>query len=503
MFSTFQPVDCVDEPEQQRGLRALLYDGMCSQVMGVFTGGAFLVGFAVLLGASNTVIGLFAAVGPFTQILQIPSIFLVERVRMRKAMVVISSLAGRVVWLFVAALPWVAPAPARIPLLVLSMVMFFGLGSISGCAFNSWMRDFIPEKIMGSYFARRMAISIALGAILSLIAGVGIDIAKTWFGAEMFGYSILFLVGGAFGLAGAGFLARIPEPRMRPAGAEQGVMSVLAGPFRDTNFRRLLFFLGAWNFAMNFAGPFFVVYMLGRLGMSMTWILALSVISQLVNVLFLRLWGKLADRFSNKSVLAASGPLVIVGIVLWIFTTMPERHVLTVPLLILIHALGGMSTAGVGLCAGNIALKAAPKGQATAYLATNALVSGLAATVAPILGGLAADFFAHQELSIAVRWATTQPSTRELSLPAVHLRGLDFLFLGAFLFGLYALHRLSAVREEGEVEEDIVLTELFSEVRRHARHVSGLGGVRTLTSFPYAILRRLRGRNHRGQKAGP
>ena len=85
MFSKLQPVDHVNESEQQRGLPALLYDGMCSQVMGVFTGGAFLVGFAVLLGVSNTVIGLFAAVGPFTQILQIPSIFLVERVRLRKA----------------------------------------------------------------------------------------------------------------------------------------------------------------------------------------------------------------------------------------------------------------------------------------------------------------------------------------------------------------------------------------------------------------------------------
>lgn len=254
---------------------------------------------------------------------------------------------------------------------------------------------------------------------------------------------------------------------------------------------------------MNFAGPFFVVYMLSRLGMSMTWILGLSVVSQLVNVLFLRLWGKLADRFSNKSVLAASGPLVIVGILLWIFTTMPERHVLTVPLLILIHVLGGMSTAGVGLCAGNIALKAAPKGEATAYLATNALVSGLAATVAPLLGGLAADFFSHQELAVAVRWATSQPAAREFALPAVHIRGLDFLFIGSFLFGLYALHRLAAVHDEGEAEEDIVLTQLYSEVRRHARHVSNLAGVRTLSSFPYAVLRRLRGGSRRGPRTAP
>lgn len=50
--------------------------------------------------------------------------------------------------------------------------------------------------------------------------------------------------------------------------------------------------------------------------------------------------------------------------------------------------MASMSTAGVSLCAGNIALKLAPQGRAAAYLAVNALVAGAAATIAPISGGL-------------------------------------------------------------------------------------------------------------------
>jgi hypothetical protein len=42
----------------------------------------------------------------------------------------------------------------------------------------------------------------------------------------------------------------------------------------------------------------------------------------------------------------------------------------------------------------------APPGKATAFLATNVLVSGMAATVAPILGGFAADGFASRRLSL-------------------------------------------------------------------------------------------------------
>ena len=492
VFGKLSPQETVDESQLQSGLRNLLIDGVCSQVMGVLTGGAFLVAFAILLGASNTVIGLFAAIGPFTQILQIPSIFLVDRFRRRKLLVVVSSLFSRFFWLLVAALPWIVPTGLQVPLLVAALAVYFGLGAISGCAFNSWMRDLIPEQTMGSYFARRMAISVALGAVLSLAAGFGVDAAETYLGWQELSYTILFTVGGLAGLAGSVFLSRIPEPRMPESVSDKGLLSTLAEPFRDKNFRSLLWFLAIWNFAINLAGPFFVVYMLKRLGLSMAWVLSLAVLSQLVNVLFLRLWGRLADRYTNKSVLAASGPMFLLSVLLWVFTTTPDRHVLTIPLLIAIHALAGMSTAGVGLCAGNIALRAAPRGKATSYLATNALVSGMAATAGPILGGIAGDMLADSELRVELQWVVQREAGAVArSLPAISAKGLDFLFLGAVAVGIYAMHRLGSVKEEGEVEEKVVLTRFYGEVRKAVRHVSNVAGVRTLTYFPYAVLSRL------------
>ncbi len=488
MFGRIKPQEHIDEVQTARGLHSLMIDGVCSQVMGVLNGGAFLIAFALLMGASNVVIGLLAAIGPLTQILQIPAIALVNKTRHRKALVVLSSFAGRLFWILIALLPWFFPTELQIPLFLAALFIYFGLGAISGCAFNSWMRDFIPENIMGSYFAKRMAVSIAVGAVLSLGAGAGVDLYKKYMGAETGAYTIIFLIGGAAGLLGAFFLSRIPEPKMAPASGES-LLKLLAAPFHNHNFRQLLAFLGSWNFAVNLAGPFFAVYMLTRLNQSMTVILGLSVLSQLVNVAFLRLWGKLADRFSNKSVLAASGPMFILSILIWPFTTMPESYFLTFPLLVIIHILAGISTAGVTLCAGNIALKAAPKGAATAYLATNALVSGIAATVAPILAGISADWFADRELSLTLRWLSP---TSDFILPAVSLRGLDFLFILSFILGLYALHRLAMVIEEGEVAEQVVLNEFYGEVRKAVKHVSNVAGMRHLTYFPYSIIRGVR-----------
>ena len=96
-----QPKASINEEETKKGLRMLLFDAICSQCMGVLTGGAFLIA-ALHLGASNVIIGLLAALGPLAQMLQIPAIFLIERTGLRKAAMVISSFGSRLFWIAVA-----------------------------------------------------------------------------------------------------------------------------------------------------------------------------------------------------------------------------------------------------------------------------------------------------------------------------------------------------------------------------------------------------------------
>jgi hypothetical protein len=69
-------------------------------------------------------------------------------------------------------------------------------------------------------------------------------------------------------------------------------------------------------------------------------------------------------------------------------------------LLIIIHVLMGVSTAGMALAASSLAMKLFPSGEATAYLAVNSVVP---ATSPPWL--LTADFFASHQLTLALTWA--------------------------------------------------------------------------------------------------
>lgn len=489
MFAWLRPKERLDEPDVATGLRMMLYEGMYSQALVVLTTGAFLIAFALRLGASNTVIGLLAAIGPISQVLQIPSIFLVERTRLRKVITLFSAFTARIFWLIIAVIPWFVPPHLALPIFLGSLFAFYALSAMGGCAYGSWIRDVVPENTMGAYFAKRFAFATALGAGLSFAAGVGVDLYKRHVGNELGAYTILFTIAALAGLMGVAVLGRAPEPKLPPA-EHRSVRSVLAGPFRDLTFRKLLIFLGWWNFAANFAGPFFTVYMLNRLKLDMTWVLGLALISQAMNVLFFGIWGRLADRFTNKSVLAASAPLFVLTFILWPFTAMPEWRYLSIPLLLTIHTLGGISTAGVAISANNLALKAAPFGKSTAYLAMIALVSGVAGTVAPLIAGVAADWFGPQQVTLTLHWSMANSALHPVNLTTIDLRGLDFVFLIAFLLGLQAVHRLLAIKEEGEVQEKVVLGQLYSEMRKTvARQVSTVAGMRQLANFPLGRLR--------------
>lgn len=474
-----------------KGLRSLLADGIASQAMGTLTGGAFLVAFAIHLGASNLVIGLLAAIGPLAQLLQLPGIYLVEILKKRKPITLIAAGISRSCWVLIALSPFLFKAFSPVSVLLWLLIIASMTGAVAGCSWNSWMRDLIPEKILGTFFAKRMRLATVSGIVMSLGAAAFIDYWKTALpGRETSGYSVLFLTGYAAGLIGLGFISRIPEPRMASEG-KFNLFSLLLTPFRDKNYRRLISFLCTWNFAINLAAPFFMVYMLKRLGLSMTWVIGLSILSQVMNFVFFGLWGKYTDMFSNKSVLAICAPLFIFSIAAWPFTTLPNTYALTVPLLVGIHIVMGVSSAGIALASGNIGLKLAPKGKATAYLATNTIMNSMAAGIAPIIGGKFADFFTNKQLSVNI---TFTDAARSFSISPLNLQHWDFFFIIAFIIGFLSLNLLIHVREVGEVDEKIVTRQLMAEVRSQVRILSSVEGLRFMVTFPFGVLRQVFGR---------
>jgi MFS family permease len=456
-----------------RTFRLVLYDALASEAMGTLTTGVFLAGFAVDLGASNVAIGVLAAVPFAVQFLQLPAVALVERVRRRRSICTWAAGIGRSFLIPAAAAPFLG-APGVVTL-VACIALYQAMAAIAGCSWNSWMRDLVAEGEFGRFFGRRAAATTALATGLSLLCGLLIDEWKRLApGHSAVAYSGLFLLSAALGFFGVWLLSITPDQPMREAAQRTRVVAVLMAPFRDANFRRLIVFLSSWNFAANLAAPFFAVYMLKSLGYSMTMVVVLTTASQLSNLAALGLWGNLIDRFSNKAVLEISAPLFLACTLAWTATGLPWMRPMTLYLLVAIHVLMGIATAGVALASANIAMKLSPAGEATAFLAASSVVSASCAALAPIIGGLCADFFAAHQLTLAFTW---HGGTDDLTVQVLDFHAWTFFFGLACLVGLYSLHRLSFVQEAAGTTDPLLVRDLLLEARRSLHSLSSAAGL--------------------------
>lgn len=488
------PKETLTEDDIKKGLSFIIRDGLATQAMVTLTSGIFLVAFGLQLGASNTVIGLLAAIPPLAELIQMPAISIVENVRNRRLICVCASIVARLFWIVIALIPFLFGPTAAVPVLIISLVLYGSISAISHCSWNSWMRDFVPQDILGSFFSRRMSLSLALGIVLSLVASALIDfIQRNPAYPPGTAYSVIFIGGFIAGLIGIWYMSRIPEPLMKES-TKVRTLDQIRSTFRDENFCRLIAFLGAWNFAVNLAAPFFTVYLLVMLDFDITVVIIFAVLSQVSSVLSYGMWGRIADRFSNKSILRVSGPLFMICILGWTFTTMPTRHLLTIPLLIVLHILMGVSTAGVTLGSANIGLKLAPRGGATAYLATINIINSLAAGIAPIIGGMFVDSFKATELSLTLNWKSADTA---FAIRTLDFQYWDFFFVFAFLIGIYSIHRLAFIKEDGEVEDRLVVQELIAQVSREMRNLSTVGGLRHMLRFT-ALMRTGTGKDEKG-----
>ena len=116
------------------------------------------------------------------------------------------------------------------------------------------------------------------------------------------------------GLTGPMLAAGAREPLMPSAQASsRSAVSILLEPLRDPNFFRLVRYLVIFNFALTMAVPFFAVYMLTRLGFSLPTVIGFTILSQVTNVLFVRVWGAMADRTGSKAVLSLASSLYLLN----------------------------------------------------------------------------------------------------------------------------------------------------------------------------------------------
>jgi MFS family permease len=481
-----RPKETLTEEEVNRGLRLVIGDGLAAEAMTTLTGGAFLIAMALLLGANNFQIGLLAGLPTFTNLFQLLSIWLVRRFNNRRAIAVLCGMMARLPLLAIGCIALFAPHSSSIQLIIFFLFFYQFFGSIAGPSWNSWIKDLVPEKTMGAYFSRRGSYTQTLNVILSFSVALLVDyIKKRYPQYELATYATMFIAGGCIGIFGSFILSLAAEPQSYLE--RENIFRLLLRPLRNRNFRSLLIFNSAWVFALNIATPFFTVFMMKGMGLSLSYIIGLTIVSQLCSIFTIRVWGLFADRYSNKTIIAIAGPLYIACIIAWCFVGIYTRMYANIILLVLIHIATGASTSGINLSLTNIGLKLAPKDDAVVYLSAKNIITAFFSSIAPLIGGYLADFFSQRHLSIDATWGSPRVQ-KTLHLVALH--DWNFLFLLGAILAIMALDLLGWVRETGEVRKDVVVRIMRSSIKSNLKDYFLIGNLLSWHSQLRAIIKK-------------
>ena len=446
-----QPSDQLTNAQVKTGLHLILKDGLATETMNTLTAGTFLVAIALYMGASNVQIGILAALPTLTNIFQLVSVWLVQRFNNRRAITVTGAICARVPLLVIGILPLLFSNAASVSALIFLLSFQYLFASIAGGSWNSWMRDLIPQQILGSYFSHRSRLMQILNVTLSLFIAMSIDHIKEHYPKhEITAYACMFIISGIAGMWGAYVLARTPEPKSKPI--NDNIVKLFSKPLTVPNFRKLLVFNSCWIFAFNLVTPFFSVYMMKTLGLPLVYVISLNIVSQVSSITSIKLWGRCSDRFSNKTIIRICAPVYIACIMAWSVIGVMSSVVM-LPLLVIMHMLMGASNAGITLALQNIGLKLAPADEGIVYLVTKNMCTAVFSATAPLMGGLLADFFtSHFVIDLFGRgqW--------------------NLFFMAGAVVGVLSMKLLRAVREDGELDKKLMVAELQYNFKKRVRN---------------------------------
>jgi len=348
----------------------------------VVINGASFTGFTRELGAGDLLYGIIMAMPVIGGILQVFASYYLENTGKRKQLFLISGFIQRLLWIPVAIIPLIIPEKYNY-IIIWSVTILITIasasGSINGLTFYPWLGDLVPLEMRGSFFSRRSAISTATGAVAGIAAGLFLDAVQGFRG-----YAVVFIVAALLGTVDILCFIWIKDPPMTVSERKIPFTELFIKPFRNKNYMRFVLFVSAWNFGMNFSGPFFNVYMLEYLGMSFLKVFLFGqVVSSISTVIFARYWGRIIDKFGCKPVIAICCFVVAFLPVLWIFAT-PENYLI----ILLINFCSGIFNPGIDMSALNLSIWLAPDENRSIYVADYTLLtSSVGIALAYILGG--------------------------------------------------------------------------------------------------------------------
>ena len=419
------------------------------------TGGVAMPGYLKLLGVSDFTYGLILAIGPAATLTQVFVSYILERTRKRKFIFMLSGILHRAAWLPFGLVPFIVPM-AGVNLQIWIAVLFLMVNAFAGpfinVSFLSFIVDLVPMNIRGRYFSVRQRLATILGILGGLFTAFLLDRFSGFSG-----YALVFSIASVFGLLDILTFIFIKIPPMPEKTENIKFGKMLADVFSDKRYVKIICFVAYWSFAVNLAGPFYMVYTKTILNLSNTAItVLLQIIPGVCMAFVLPMWGRALDKYGNKPVMIISARMTCFLPFFWFFNVPGSPF----PIFIFSCVAGGLLSPGLDFGAQNVYLGQAPEKNRSMFVAIYSCVTSLFGIgFANAFGG----------------WLLDNPLSR--------LEDFNFTFFGGgftrynYLFVITSLLRIIAafimlprmITEENIVPVKTVLADAFYFVKRKRR----------------------------------
>jgi MFS family permease len=360
----------------------------------------------VSLGASELVVGFQRAFEHVGQLLQLPTLRAVGRVRKRSILVAgqVLAVVGGLPLIAFASLAAIGEAAVPITLVCLALA---SVGIVIGqTVWFPLLRSYVEPERIGSFFGiLRTGWHVTL--ILYFLA------AQQWLATHPGAFGLLFALATVLGIVRIALVARMPEAEGE-RGAPVRIREALALVRRETQLRRYLAGATLFASARGAVIPFLIVWMRREMGLSDGDVLLTTVSGFAGGLVSLYLWGRLVDAVGPGPVFRGTG--LASGLLIAALLFVPESPLLA-PMIAFFFALSVLS-AGFGVADTHLLFSITPTHAPSRHLVVANVTTSTLSGLAP----LAAGFLLEQALTI---WS-----------PLVAYR---MLFVGAASLGFLSL----------------------------------------------------------------
>ena len=367
----------------RRAVSASLAQAMVGAIYAASTGGMFLIGYALRLGATDAQIGLLSTVPMLCIGVQLVTAALVERGWSRRRLTFVFSLLNVSGWGLIILIPYAAGGKGpdvQVSLLigVITLVTLFGYAG--GNARGSWVGDLIPARFRGTFFGRLALYGGLIAALFAIGEGGVLDVLKHH---GLGAFSALFGFGMLFGLINACLFLRQDDVPLVRHEAGTDLWRMVRETFANRSLMVVGVFAVVWSMQL-IAGPFYATYQLGDLHMPFV---GIGIVNAFVMVAFLAsgpFWGRAVGRWGCRPVLTfcagVLGPLQLV----WLWVDSPMR-VYTV--IATANPVAGFVLSGVNVAMNTLVYKVTPAAGRSVQFAVYSIVVVLLAAPMPAVGG--------------------------------------------------------------------------------------------------------------------